>query len=160
MKLPKGLPPLPPVPKGWHGWELLGWGGLKGEALPPIPWTSASVNGWGSIGTSAIAFGYKDRFYIRAIKHANAKSAKKAKAVKARVLYRLRTLYGTKVMLSETSWGDYKDPVFVLPADAASVEAMREQAMRAIINDPMATLGDTVTSVLAAIGITSAKGRK
>jgi len=85
-KLPKGLPPLPPVPAGYDAWKLCGWGAkIKGQYIT----TSKGDHDWDqlrSVETESMA--YKELYYALAIKHPAPKPAAKGrKAVKARRMY-------------------------------------------------------------------------
>lgn len=154
-KLPAGLPKLPPVPEGFDAWEYMGkgWAGECEHSALLIHEKGEWVH-W-----SGKCLGTQWAHYIRAIKRpAKLKKPKQAKAVKA---VRHCVLGGGRTSrIRNTKPLPEGSDCFVLPADKASVERMREQAMRAVINDPDATLGDTITAVFASIGITSTKGRK
>lgn len=106
--------------------------------------------------------------YIRAIKHpAKLKKPKQAQAVKARRMWTCgENVTAPKSRAQYFSGLEQTSPAFVLPADSASVERMLEQGVNAIMEmypsaemDAAAVRMD-VRAVLAAIGITSAKGGK
>lgn len=78
INLPKGLPPLPPVPTGWDAWDLCGWGGLKRKENG-TPWGTAVVGSpcW-NYGPEGHATGFLKTYYIEAVKKPAPAPAKKA----------------------------------------------------------------------------------
>jgi hypothetical protein len=150
-KLPANLPALPKVPEGFDAWELCGWGGLTGLPVGcPFAHTEKGLADW-MVWTDpgCQSSGYKHRYYIRAIKRpAKLKKPKQAQAVKAVC----DVIYGPD--------GEGRE-CFVLPADAASVERMREQAESALTSAMCESddRSEHVRAVLASLGITSAKGQ-
>lgn len=86
-KLPKGLPPLPPVPAGYDAWEYMGTNWDNDGKPVGTPWTSAFKDcpwdkEWGITGQLIYSSDLKplgskhpDRHVIRAIKHPAPKPA-------------------------------------------------------------------------------------
>lgn len=215
-KLPKGLPELPPVPRGYSEWEYLGFGVVKVGVFYGASFDPTIENKW-EIGTWD--GGNPDAHYLRAVKKRASKpaakppyapagkigaphfavvtgtaneakpapkipahvlrnaaelaamgdeakkAAQKARApVKAFVGYVPCPTITTRrpgVYLSGSASASKTVPVFVLPADAESVEAMVRQ-----VYDQIISLGHnahvteaTAKAVLGALGI-KAKGAK
>jgi hypothetical protein len=182
-KLPANLPALPPVPDGWHSWEYMGEGYVS-EKVEPFGYASTGDSHWYvEMKSTAIGDDCPTLHYIRAIKRpAKLKQPKQAQAVKAELWHRSDNalewsrLSGMVRMHREGGENTpMNNPVFVLPADAASVERMIEQVAQAQAAHEYATVKgwawgkdprcdklwiSQAWAGLASLGITSAKGRK
>lgn len=138
LTLPKGLPTLPPIPKGFDAWEYMGKGPLKVDLIKEyascvgqegISWISPGVNQWDGGGSG---------YYIRAIKRrAPAKKQPKAKSVKARRMW--CDTRGLKQSWSEIHFLDAQEhprnpdtSTLVAVLDISNPDALVEQSANAI----------------------------
>lgn len=127
MKIPNNMLPLPIIPRGFHAWEPLGYGPVSIVSNDHV--CGFELGEWGDRGPFRWSGDSHTVFYIRAIKRPAAKpSPAKAKLAKAK-------LAGKPVKaptLAKRGLLGGNIPVFMLPADAASVAHMEGQAANAI----------------------------
>lgn len=183
-KLPKNLPPLPPVPDGYDRWKLCGWGGLIMDA-DGTPWGCAwlRASDWNVENqTKYNAIGSKSLYYIVAVRDPKpaptirkfrkvaAPKPRKGRVVASKLATSDYHLNGSGLLLLARGNANaaYPIPVFLLSADSASVERMLEQAAEALANRdgftvldanaPGMAYRDRARLALAAIGITAKGG--
>lgn len=145
MKLPKDLPPLPPIPYGFDAWEYVGLGksGSNHLMYKVVSFIGPDSIGWANV-MNCYSGNEQDSHYIVAVKHpAPSKKQPKAKAVKARIWHRDVTrpiASGEKVRLGPNT-------LRCAVLDLYDQRGLIEQATQGILME----LGDYIGSATAEI---------
>lgn len=169
-KLPAGLPPLPAVLEGYAGWEYMGKGYASKDG-EPYRFFDPTCGHWSALlgHLGGLSTANRSLHYIRAIKRPAAKPSKAKPACNGRVV--AKRMWSTdypycSATITEGRVTAASKPVFVLPADAESVERMVEQGAEAISGNPGWAQFDeklrelyraTIRTALAAVGLRAAK---
>ena len=163
-KLPKNLPALPPVPEGYSRWEYKGKAWNSGDKPVGAPWAVGETGRSWVVLPEQWRFGFRNGHYIVAVrdpKPAPKKRERRVVAIKG-VSTLTPTTFGIISVFPETK-DTYLTPVVLLPADAASVARMQDQAYYAVVAEtdlPADACERIARAALAAIGISAKGGRK